>query len=199
MLTSINPFGERVKGNRFGLTAGAHILGSLVGGLALALAVGTIGRLAFGSLSVGTRAAILGVAAMVGVALDLWFGRSGRRFPSSRRQVDEAWLDEFRGVVYGFGYGVQLGVGVATIIPSAIIWVAIIAMAVQTTMAATLAVGAVFGIVRGLDLLRVVHVVDVAKLRAIMRSHAELEPGVRAVTTATMTLVGGLLLLGVAT
>jgi hypothetical protein len=53
--------------------------------------------------------------ALVALALDL----SPRPVPGPRRQVDDRWRDQYRGWVYGLGYGVQLGVGVTTIVSSA--------------------------------------------------------------------------------
>jgi hypothetical protein len=47
--------------------------------------------------------------------------------PGPRRQVDERWLDHYRGWVYGAGYGAQLGLGVTTIVSSAATYVALLA------------------------------------------------------------------------
>ena len=43
--------------------------------------------------------------------------------PGPRRQVNERWLDEYRGWVYGLGFGAQLGLGVTTVITSAATYV----------------------------------------------------------------------------
>ena len=51
------------------------------------------------------------------------------RMPGPRRQVNERWLDEYRGWVYGLGFGAQLGLGVSTVVSSAATYVAIIACA----------------------------------------------------------------------
>ena len=42
MLSSIHPFGERSRNNRFWLTASSHVLGSTIGGLVLGAAVGVL-------------------------------------------------------------------------------------------------------------------------------------------------------------
>ena len=42
-------------------------------------------------------------------------------------KVNERWLDEYRGWVYGLGYGAQLGVGVTTVVSSAGTYVAMAA------------------------------------------------------------------------
>ena len=46
------------------------------------------------------------------LAVDL----SNRTVPGPRRQVDERWLDRYRGWVYGVGYGSQLGLGIVTVV-----------------------------------------------------------------------------------
>lgn len=66
---------------------------------------------------------MLAVALGVAVAVDLRPGSA----PGPRRQVDERWLDEFRGWVYGLGYGTQLGLGVSTVVSSAATYAALLA------------------------------------------------------------------------
>ena len=39
----------------------------------------------------------------------LGYDVGGFRLPSHTRQVNEAWLDEYRGWVYGGGFGWQIG------------------------------------------------------------------------------------------
>ena len=73
-----------------------------------------------------------------------------RRFP---RQVDENWLNEYRGWVYGLGFGFQLGAGVLTYITTAAVYVAFAAALLVGSPLAAVAVGAVFGLARGLTLL----------------------------------------------
>ncbi|HZU60843.1 MAG TPA: hypothetical protein VE983_07735, partial [Solirubrobacteraceae bacterium] len=89
------------------------------------------------------------------LALSLLFDASPLRrwLPSSRRQVNENWLGRYRGWVYGFGFGAQLGVGVATIVTSSAIYAAAIAALLSGGPAAGAAIGATFGAVRALALL----------------------------------------------
>ena len=61
--------------------------------------------------------------------------RAGRRLPGPRRQVDERWLHRYRGWVYGAGFGVQLGLGVATVVTTSAVYV-MLAAAVLTGTAA---------------------------------------------------------------
>ena len=63
-------------------------------------------------MSLGSTTSLL-VVSVVGIVA-LVFDLGGRALPSVQRQVNEDWLVEFRGWVYGFGFGAQLGAGVAT-------------------------------------------------------------------------------------
>ncbi len=76
-----------------------------------------------------------------------------RGTPTVRRQVDERWLGVYRGWVYGFGFGVQLGMAVVTIVPSALVYAAIAGAASTGSPAAGAVVGAAFGTARGLGIL----------------------------------------------
>ena len=100
MLASIHPLGERARGQSFVVTVAAYTVGSVVAAAALGAVLGALGaavvrrrrRRASGSAS-SRGAAVL--AALV--------DRSGRRIPSWHRQVNEDWLTEYRGWVYGLG------------------------------------------------------------------------------------------------
>src|SRR4051794_33369808 len=110
MLASITPLGERARGSRFWLTAVFFVGASLVAGAALGALLGAVGSLVWAGAAGGLRVAILAGALVAGLVLDLL-----GRLPGPRRQVNEEWLREYRGWVYGAGFGGQLGVGVATI------------------------------------------------------------------------------------
>ncbi len=145
MLSSITPLGERGRRQRWGVTATAFALGSGAAGAATGGGLGTLGA-ALG-LSTSDPAARLGALAIVlGLAagLDL-----ARRVPGPRRQVDERWLDAFRGWVYGLGFGAQLGVGVATVITSAATLCALSAALLTGSAAAGAAIGGLYGLIRG--------------------------------------------------
>ena len=109
MLTSISPLGERARGNRWSVTVGAYLLGSLLGGAAVGGLLGAVGQLLLRPLPL--VAALVCLAAAVADLAGL--------LPHGRRQVDDTWLTRYRGWVYGFGFGSQLGVGVVTIVTSA--------------------------------------------------------------------------------
>jgi hypothetical protein len=83
----------------------------------------------------------------IGVALVL--DGLPRAVPGPRRQVDERWLDQYRGWVYGAGYGAQLGLGVTTIVSSATTYVALLAAFLTASAPAGAIVVGCFGAVRG--------------------------------------------------
>ncbi|TPG17142.1 sulfite exporter TauE/SafE family protein [Pedococcus bigeumensis] len=158
MLSSISPLGERARNSRWWLTATAYLLGSLAGGLAM----GGLAALLGSSLpdSVRTSRWTLVVVAgllLVGLAFDL---RGPQSLPSWRRQVDVDWLTRYRGWVYGGGFGVQLGFGLVTIITSATTYAVVLLAALTGHLAAGLAVGATFGVVRALPSLLLARVDD---------------------------------------
>src|ERR1700686_1677931 len=104
MLASITPLGERGRRSTWGVTVSAFLLGAVIAGAAAGAALGALGGLAFPDGSTArARTAALGVALAVAIVLDA----RGRRVPGPRRQVNERWLDEYRGWVYGLGYGSQ--------------------------------------------------------------------------------------------
>jgi sulfite exporter TauE/SafE len=162
MLSSINPLGERARGQRFWLTSTWYVLGSLMGGMAIGAVSALIGsRLPDGGWRLAASIAVL----IAGVVLEL----TDRVPPSLHRQVDEDWLTRYRGWVYGFGFGAQLGVGVATIVTSASVYATIAVAALSGSVWTGAIIGAVFGLVRSLPILMVAQVDDPATLRRVMR------------------------------
>ncbi len=149
MLSSIHPLGERGKGNRFAVTAAAFVVGAVLGGATLGAVLGVIGLVP--SLVLGD-ALSLGIVGVVAVAATV-FEYTGRSLPSVPRQVDEDWLNQYRGWVYGVGFGFQLGAGVLTYITSAAVYVAIAAALLVGHPAGAAAIGIAFGLTRGFSLL----------------------------------------------
>jgi hypothetical protein len=94
------------------------------------------------------------------------------RVPGPRRQVNERWLDEFRGWVYGAGFGAQLGLGVTTVVSSAATYVAFLAAFLVAGPAPGALVVGVFGLIRGLTPLAAARVRRPDQLRAL---HVRLE------------------------
>src|SRR6478609_2749037 len=141
MLTSISPLGERARASRWWLTTVAYVVSSVLGGLALGLLAGLVGGLVPASWR-SSPAAYLLVAVALGVG--------GRRLPTWRRQVDQAWLGRYRGWVVGVGFGAQLGFGLVTIITSATTYAVALLCLLSGSPAVGLVVGGTFGLVRAL-------------------------------------------------
>ena len=102
----------------------------------------------------------VGAGVRLGAARGRGARRSGRstgpgcRVPSWRRQVNEDWLTEYRGWVYGVGFGAQLGLGVVTIVTTASVyltWAARSLVASPASRARLL--GAAFGLARAVPVL----------------------------------------------
>ena len=170
MLSSIHPFGERSKGNRFGVTAAFHIVGAAVGGALLGLVFGAAGAVLAEVVGEPVRLALLLVVVVAAAVLET----AGRRPPSWRRQVNEVWLTTYRGWVYGGGFGVQLGAALATIVTSPLTYVMAAAALLVGSVAGGVVIGATFGLARGLTLLaasRVRQPSDLVRLhRALARN-----------------------------
>ena len=167
MLASITPLGERGRRRRWGVTAPAYVLGSVLGGLAVGLLAGALGRALLAVVDLGTtvRLALLLVALVAALALDLRVG--GLRTPGPRRQVNEDWLDVYREWVYGAGFGLQLGAAVLTQVATAAVWAMLLAAALTGSLLGGALVGAVFGAVRSVPVLLTARVRTPAALRAL--------------------------------
>jgi hypothetical protein len=175
MLASITPLGERGRRSRWGPTVSAFLLGAAgagalagaVFGAAGALALGDAGSAGSASGDARTRLAVLAAALLLAVALDAL-----RKVPGPRRQVNERWLDAFRGWVYGLGFGAQLGLGVTTIVSSAATYVAMLAAFLTGSVGGGALVLGCFGLVRGLTPLAAARV---RRPEQLMSMHARLE------------------------
>lgn len=161
MLTSISPVGEAARRQRWWLTAGAYLVGSLLGGTAVGALAGGVGASTLGWLRDTAALAVLAVVLVLGLALDL-----AGRVPTWHRQVDERWLGSYRGWVYGLGYGAQLGAGVVTIASGTQVYVTLAAAVLSRSLSLGALLGAVFGLARGLPLLSGAGVRTAAALRA---------------------------------
>ncbi len=138
-----------------------------------------------GLVGVGVHAAVEPSPLAVGIfvvlscvgALALELGIARLRLPTTRRQVNEDWLPRYRSWVYGLGFGFQLGLGVVTIVTTAAIYLAVVlaaaGAAASGTVATGIAVGATFGLVRALPILRVARVRDPGSLGDVLRRVAE--------------------------
>jgi hypothetical protein len=148
MLASITPLGEQGRRRRWGRTVTAFVIASTLGGALSGLAVGTLGWLVLRDVSWDGRIAFVAALLALGLVLDLL-----GKVPGPRRQVDESWLDRYRGWVYGAGFGFQLGAGVVTIVTSSAVYVALGAAMATASPELGAAVGAATGLLRGATIL----------------------------------------------
>jgi MFS family permease len=188
MLSTITPFGERAKGHRFGVTAGWFIAGAVVGGLGLGAlaAVLAVIMTALGLPATAIVAAAL-AAALVTAVSDTGLARI--RLPVHFRQVNERWLDAYRPWVYGAGFGIQIGCGLATYITTAAVYLTVVLAALTGSPLAALVVGTVFGIVRGCAVLLTARVATPTALLAFHQRFAAVRPIADRVVLATLGVV----------
>jgi hypothetical protein len=198
MLSTITPLGERGRGRRFGVTAAWYVAGGILGGITLgAVAAGLAEAVRVLEVPGGVRIGVAVGAALVAAASDGRLG--GFSLPIHRRQVNELWLDRFRSWVYGLGFGWQIGTGYVTYIMTAALSLAVVLAALTGSPPAALAVGTVFGLVRGLAVLLGRGIVSPAALTSFHRGFAAAgEPvrralvGVELAVAVTAPLVGSL-------
>jgi hypothetical protein len=175
MLSTITPLGEAGRRHRYGSTAAWFIAGAVLGGATLgigaALLAAGVGALDLSSASALGAAA---VAAVVTVASDLNVG--GFRLPSHTRQVNESWLDEFRSWVYGAGFGWQIGVGLATYVTTAAVYLMLAMAALTGEPVVAFAIVTGFGLVRGLAVLLGRRLTTPERMMALHRRLEELLP-----------------------
>jgi hypothetical protein len=148
MLSSITPMTEAGRGNRFNVTATWFVVGAVVGGATLG-AVAALGAAGVAALELAdsTRWGIAAVAAVLTASIDL--GIAGIELPIFKRQVNDAWLRRYRSWVYGAGFGWQIGVGVATYIMTAGVFLTVGLAVLTGEPLVALAIGLTFGLVRG--------------------------------------------------
>ena len=178
MLTSINPVAERGRRHRYSVTAAWFILGGALGGLTLGMVAALLAVLvAAVGLSIDARVAIGAGAALLAVLVDQ--GAVGVEMPVLRRQVNERWLDEFRGWFYGVGFGWQIGVGVATYVMTAAVGLTVVVASLSGRPAVAVAICVLFGFVRGSWVLLTARVRSAEELRGLLRQIDRLEEPVR--------------------
>jgi hypothetical protein len=188
MLATVTPLAESARGHRYRSTAAWFIAGGTLGGATLGLAMA---GLALGvraaSPSTVALAAVTCVVATVAAASDARLG--GFHLPFHSRQVNERWLDQFRPWVYGAGFGWQIGVGLATYIKTAALYLMIVLAALTASPATALAIGTLFGLVRGLAVLLGRSITSPAGLAAFHRRFTAAGPIVLAAVVACEVLV----------
>jgi hypothetical protein len=175
MLSTITPLGEAGRRHRYGYTAAWFILGAVLGGATLGL-LGAVLAAGVGAFDLSAEAALGATALLAAITIASDLNVGGFRLPSHTRQVNESWLDEFRSWVYGGGFGWQIGVGLATYVTTAAVYL-MLAMAALTGEPLT-AFGIVtgFGFVRGLAVLLGRRLTSPDRMMALHRRLEELLP-----------------------
>lgn len=166
MLGSINPLGERARQRRWGMTVAWYVVGSTLGGTLAGAVMGAFGQaVGLGAVSWTTRTSVLAGIAAVGLLFDLrLFGLS---LPSIHRQVNKEWLNSYRSWVYGLGFGIQLGLGVVTIVTTSAVYVWLVAALLSASPWVAAFIGATFGLARALPIAlgsRIARAEDLARL-----------------------------------
>ncbi|MGZ4794986.1 MAG: hypothetical protein ACXVK4_06465 [Acidimicrobiia bacterium] len=190
MLASIHPLGERARGQSFAVTVTAYALGSMLGAAALGAVFGALGSLVLGGIGTRARLVVLAVAAVVAALVD----RRGRRIPSWYRQVNEDWLADYRGWVYGLGFGLQLGLGVVTIVTTAGVYLTWLGALLVAGTGPGALVGATFGLARTAPLLVAGRTRDPARVAGRVQRLDTWDGRFRVVTVTAEILAAGVLL-----
>ena len=189
MLASITPLGERARRSNWATTTGFYLAGSVLAGAGMGVIAGLLGSVVFDGVGVGVRLVVVAVALAAGMAWELARGV----VPGPRRQVNEQWLDRYRGWVYGLGFGAQLGAGVTTIVVSSAVYAVWLAALASARPLPGLLIGACAGALRGATLLASARVVTPQRLVSL---HQRLQRAHRPVRVAG--LAAQLALVGVA-
>ena len=184
MLASITPLGERGRNQRWPVTVGFYLLGSLVGGAALGTAAGLAGSALRRVAHLSDTATLLVVALAALGALLLDLSRSGR-IPSLRRQVNEDWLVAYRNWVYAMGFGLQLGAGVATVVTTASTYLVVVAALAPQSLGPAVAIGCTYGLARALPILFTARVATFPQLAQLHQRMSSWLGSARRLTLAT--------------
>ena len=183
MLSKITPMAEPTRNYTYRGTVAWFVVGATIGGATLGIPV-ALAAAGIGALDLAPEVAlgIAGVAAAVTAASDAQLG--GFRLPGHRRQVDDTWLDTYRSWVYGGGFGWQIGVGLATFIVTAAVYLTMALAALTGAPAAAFGICVLFGFVRGLAVLTSRHVTSPDQLRRLHERFDALAPVSRRLTIA---------------
>jgi sulfite exporter TauE/SafE len=175
MLSSIHPLGERSRDNKWVVTVLAFTVGSIASGSAVGAVFGWIGYMIVGRVEeTALLAATAGVALAAGT-LDL----AKARPPGPRRQVNETWIGAFRGWVYGGGFGLELGAGMATYVVTWSVYAMFVGEFLTSSATAGALIGAVFGLGRSLSLMTAGCVDRPSRLTSFNRKLVTVGPVVR--------------------
>lgn len=189
MLSSLNPVAERARGHRFGVTAAWYVAGALLGGATLGAGC-AVAATGYGQLHlapVATWSVALG-GAVIAVASDSPVVPFA--LPDHPRQVDERWLGSYRRWIYAGGFGVQIGIGFATYIMTAAVYLTALLAVLTGRPGAAFAVGVAFGLARGLGVLVTARARTPEALRGLVRRIDRLGPAALRAAALTATAAG---------
>lgn len=190
MMATINPLGERGRGNVFWRTAAAFVAGCVLGGWALGL-VGAATGMLVGVVVAGSTATFVllaGVLVLIAGLAEL----AAWRVPTIHRQVDETWVGRYRGWVYGAGFGVQIGSGLTTTVTTAAVYATaglafILGVAGQGGWAQL--TGVVFGLARAAPVLAACRLRDPQSVRLRATRASDMAGRVRVATGSCLTVL----------
>lgn len=186
MLSSIHPLGERARSNRWGLTVSSYLLGAVGSGAVVGASLGYIGELSVGNWSRPALLAATGIVALAAGVLDLAVVP-----PGPKRQVNETWIGQYRGWVYGGAFGAQLGTGFVTYVVTWLVYAMLVAQVLVASALAAAVVGGVFGLGRSLALLGTVRIDRPSRLTRLHRVMNRVGPPAR-VAAAYLAVASGL-------
>lgn len=195
MLGTLTPLGERARGSRWWTTVTAYMLGAVFAGgtVGALLGLGGHGLLRLAGLPAAALTVLLGLGMALGVAVDSGFVPVA--LPTTRRQVNDLWLYRYRGWVYGSGFGLQLGLGVATLVRTSGTYAAFAAALLSGSWLWGAGIGGTLGLVRSGPVLAVAGVRRPGDLGKVHRWLTRLErPVMRAGSVARAALALILLL-----
>ena len=189
MLSQITPFSERARGQRYVVTAVFFVVGSVVGGATLGVAV-ALGAAMLSAFDLGSDAVLVVAALLALLAAAVDAGVFSARPPFFRRQVNEDWLPRYRGWLYGAGFGWQVGVGMATYIMTAGVFLTAALAVLTADPLAAFAIAVTFGLVRGLTVFLTARVRTPAQLQGFHRRFDAWAEPVRRAVIALQLVVG---------
>lgn len=199
MLSSITPFGERSRGNRYWLTAAWFVAGAAAGGATLG-AFAALGALAVSAAGLTSHpaavASIACVVAVLGATVDA--GVFGPVMPVIRRQVDDRWLSRFRSWVYATGFGWQIGTGVLTYVMTSAVGLVVLLCVLTGEPWVAFGVTTGFGTARGTAVLLTSRAGDPRSLRVLHRKLDRANQPVRWAAVSVQALVAAASLVYVA-
>jgi hypothetical protein len=195
MLASITPLGEQGRERNWATTTAFYFAGSITGGATVGITLGWLGSLIPASVrpSAAVVAGIVGVLALIVAAAEM--GWIHLPLPTVHRQVNENWLDTYRGWVVGFGFGYQLGLGWATIVTTGAIYLTFLIEFLTFSWQGGLIIGIAFGLARALPLLATRRVTTPSGLQSLHRRVEALAQPMNGMLAGSCAIAGAAALL----